>query len=92
MGRRYDIDWGLIEIDYRLLPLSIRLLAEKHGVSPSSITRRAKRRGWRRRDLIRYVNRLALAQANCDTESEQRIWQEFDAYMEGARCREERPE
>ena len=92
MGRRYDIQWSSIEIDYRLLPLSIRALARKHGVAPSSISRRAKRRRWRRRDLIKYVNRLAYARADRDTAREQRIWQEYNAYLELARCREERPE
>lgn len=92
MGRRYDINWGLVEIDYRMLPLSIRALARKHGVAPSSITRRAKRRRWRRHDLTKYVNRLSYAKAAGDLAREQRIWQEYNAYLELERCVEEQLE
>lgn len=54
MTRRYDIDWELIERDYRLGALTIKMLVEKHGVDASAITRRAKKHGWTR-DLSEQV-------------------------------------
>jgi hypothetical protein len=41
MGRRNDIDWEAIERDFRAGQLSVREIGAKHGVAPSSITRRA---------------------------------------------------
>lgn len=48
MARRNDLDWDLIETDYRVAQLSIRQIAEKYGTEPSTITRRAKKAGWQR--------------------------------------------
>lgn len=39
-------DWEAVERDYRMGQLSLRALSEKHGVSASSISRRATKYGW----------------------------------------------
>lgn len=57
MGRRSDIDWDVIERDYRIALLTMRQLAEKHHVDTSSISRRANKEGWQR-DLAERVNQL----------------------------------
>ena len=48
MGRRNDIDWERIERDYTAGRLSIRQIAEEHGVSDSQVRARAKKYEWRR--------------------------------------------
>lgn len=46
MGRRNDIDWEAIERDYRAGQLSMREIAAKHKVAPSSVMRRSEKHGW----------------------------------------------
>ena len=46
MARRTDIDWAVIEREYRLGQKSNKQLAADHGVQPSSIGRRAEKYGW----------------------------------------------
>lgn len=60
MARRNDLDWDLIETDYRVAQLSIRQIAEKYGTEPSTITRRAKKAGWQR-DLSEAVRAATKA-------------------------------
>ena len=60
MTRRNDLDWDLIETDYRVAQLSIRQIAEKHGTEASTITRRAKKNGWTR-DLTEAVRAATKA-------------------------------
>jgi Trp operon repressor len=48
MGMRSDIDWEAIEREFRLGQFTVRQIAANHGVSHTSITRRAKRLGWAR--------------------------------------------
>lgn len=60
MARRNDLDWDLIETDYRVAQLSIRQIAEKHGTEASTITRRAKKNSWTR-DLTEAVRAATKA-------------------------------
>ena len=48
MGRRNDIDWERIERDYSAGQLTIRQIADEHGVSDSQVRAKAKKEGWRR--------------------------------------------
>lgn len=43
---RKQVDWELIEREYRAGQLSVRALAEKHGVSHPAISKRAKAGNW----------------------------------------------
>ena len=45
-GERKQIDWEAVERDYRVGQLSLRALAEKHGTTASTISRRAAKHGW----------------------------------------------
>ncbi|SDH86310.1 hypothetical protein [Propionivibrio dicarboxylicus] len=60
MARRNDLDWDLIETEWRVAQLSIRQIAEKHGTEASTITRRAKKNGWTR-DLTEAVRAATKA-------------------------------
>lgn len=53
-GRKEQIDWEAIERDYRLGQLSIRELARRFGIEPSTITRKAAKDAWVR-DLSQEV-------------------------------------
>lgn len=49
MGRRAaanQIDWELIEKEFRLGQSTLRQMAATHGVQPSAISRKAKKDGW----------------------------------------------
>lgn len=46
MTERKPIDWQAIEREYRVGQLSLRALAEKHGTTASTISRRAAKFGW----------------------------------------------
>lgn len=48
MARRSDIDWEVVEKDYRAGIMSVAAIAEKNGVSASQIKVRAKKDGWTR--------------------------------------------
>lgn len=54
MARRTDVDWEAIEADYRIGALSLRQMADKHGVHKSAITRKANKDAWPR-DLSKLV-------------------------------------
>ena len=60
MARRSDIDWEAIEADYRAGALSERKVAEKHGVSYSTLRGKIKAEGWTR-DLSRMVEHATKA-------------------------------
>jgi hypothetical protein len=63
MGRRSDIKWNDVEVDFRLGVLSIRQIAGKHGIADSNLRARAKKEGWARDDgqAARIATREALA-------------------------------
>jgi hypothetical protein len=46
---RRSIDWAAIEADYGA-NAAVRVLAERHGASPGTIWRRARKEGWTRDD------------------------------------------
>lgn len=48
MGRRTNIDWHALEVDYRLGVESIRSIARKHKVADSALRRHSKAHGWQR--------------------------------------------
>ena len=90
-GQRRAINWLAIEHDYRIGQLSIRMMATKHRVAPSSITRRAKRRRWRRRDLAGFVRKLTFALVDRDVARGQLI--RDNSMPTGSWCQiEKRPE
>lgn len=80
MARRNNINWAAIEADYRVGQLTVRMLASKHGVAPSSITRRAKRNAWRKGDLKVFVRQLTRAMLNADRIEEARISNRIKEY------------
>lgn len=45
---RPDVDWERIEVDYRANVKTLREIADEHGISHGSITKRATRDGWDR--------------------------------------------
>tara|TARA_R110000850_G_scaffold275207_1_gene414156 strand:+ start:25777 stop:26301 length:525 start_codon:yes stop_codon:yes gene_type:complete len=49
-------DWEAIESAYRAGSLSIRAIAEQHGISDTAIRSKAKKHGWER-DLTEHVRR-----------------------------------
>src|SRR3954452_19549557 len=50
LGRRSDINWHAVQLDFRLGLLSIREIAKKHGVADSNLRARARREEWSRGD------------------------------------------
>lgn len=64
MGRRSDIDWEAINREYVAGQLTIRQIADRHGVAPSAITRKAKALGWERNlgDAIKERTKAKIAQ------------------------------
>jgi hypothetical protein len=81
MSRRSDINWVAVETEYRIGQLTIRMLSFKYGVAASSITRRAKRKGWRRRDLVRFIRELGRAKLCNDSRREQTVENELQSYL-----------
>jgi hypothetical protein len=63
MARRSDIAWNAVEVDYRLGVLTVRAIAEKHGIADSNLRRKAKQEGWVRGegDTARIAARQALS-------------------------------
>lgn len=45
---RRRVDWDAVERDYRTDTLTLRELAAKHGVTHTTISRRAEREGWQK--------------------------------------------
>lgn len=66
MARRSDIDWDAIERDYRIGKLTLKELAAKHGVAESSISLKAKQRGWTRdlTEAVKLATKAALIEAS----------------------------
>lgn len=64
MGRRNDIDWDVIGREYIAGQLTIRQIADRHGVAPSAITRKAKALEWVRNigDAIKERTKAKIAQ------------------------------
>lgn len=56
-------DWEAIESAYRAGSLSIRAIAEKHGVSHTAINNRAAKEGWQR-DLTQKVRAATQAKVS----------------------------
>jgi len=99
MARRNDLDWDLIETDYRIAQLSIRQIAEKHGCSVSGMMDRAKREKWER-DLSEAVKLATKARvrkavvekiqkkSEQNTEQSEQIVSAFETQLEQATCSE----
>lgn len=47
-GQKLKADWTIVERDYSAGVLSIRAIAELHGVSPAAVVAHAKKDGWTR--------------------------------------------
>lgn len=54
-------DWEAIERDYRLGKLTLREMADKHGVSNGRIAQVASQKGWTRGDLKKAVSQATTA-------------------------------
>lgn len=54
-------DWEAIERDYRLGKLTLREMADKHGVSNGRIAQVASQKGWTRGDLKKAVRQATTA-------------------------------
>ena len=52
--KKRRVDWDAVERDYRTDTLTLRELAAKHGVTHTTISRRAEREGWQK-DLTEAV-------------------------------------
>lgn len=57
-------DWEAIESAYRAGSLSIRAIADKHGVSDTAIRKRATQNGWQR-DLTEQVQKATRQKLVC---------------------------
>jgi predicted DNA-binding protein YlxM (UPF0122 family) len=64
MARRSDIDWEMVQRLYVAGQLSIREIAKKCGINPSSITENAKKNGWTRNlaGAIKELTKAKIAQ------------------------------
>lgn len=60
-GKRKAVDWEAIEREYRAGQLSVREIADQHGVSHTAINKKAKAEGWAR-DLAKQVRQRVSAQ------------------------------
>jgi hypothetical protein len=65
MGRRSDICWHQIEVQYRLGLKSIREIARTYNIADSNLRARAAKEGWTRGDgeAARIATREAVAEA-----------------------------
>jgi len=59
--KRHRTDWEAVERDFRVGKLTLREMAEKHGVSAPRICQKAKEAGWQRGDLKKTVNEATQA-------------------------------
>ena len=61
-------DWELIENEYRIGQLTVRQMADKHGVNKTTITDRAKKHGWTRdlSEAVRVATKAALVLSETD--------------------------
>jgi hypothetical protein len=75
MPRRTDIDWEAIERDYSLGQLSIRQIAEMHGVNPSAVMRRSKKENWTKdlSERVRAETKAALVRAVIESAQAQSV-------------------
>ena len=73
MGRRNDIDWERIELDYSEGLMSISAVAEKHGVSDSQLRVRAAHHEWPRNksDQVRIGKQRAVSVESAAEQCEQ---------------------
>jgi len=64
VSSRRTADWDAIERDFRTGTLTLREMAEKHGVVHSTIARRAEKHGWSRdlTEAIRQATNAKLVQ------------------------------
>lgn len=60
-GKRQRTDWEAVERDYRVGKLTMREMADKHGVSAPRVCQKAKEAGWQRGDLKKTVNEATQA-------------------------------
>jgi hypothetical protein len=63
-------DWDAVERDYRTSKFTLRELAEKHGVTHTTVARRAERENWQRdlADAIRQATNAQLVQQTVQQE------------------------
>lgn len=59
--KRHRTDWEAVERDFRVGKLTLREMAEKHGVSAPRICQKAKEAGWQRGDLKKTVSEATQA-------------------------------
>lgn len=87
MGRSAkSIDWDAIERDYRIGQLTVRQIGEKHGVAYPSVSRKAKKCGWKQdlTDVVRSVTAAKVTAAVAEeankriTEGEQATYSEVE--------------
>lgn len=64
--QRRRVDWDAVERDYRTDTLTLRELAEKHGVSHTTISRRAERDGWQK-DLTEAIRQATSTRLITET-------------------------
>ncbi|MGV0999346.1 MAG: hypothetical protein ACOYBQ_08480 [Fluviibacter sp.] len=93
MARRNGIDWEKVERLYIAGQLTVRQIADKCNIEPSTITRKAKANGWSRdnssqiralaRAKISMIDKNALAD-ECAQESAQKCTQTIKAAVEQA--------
>jgi hypothetical protein len=58
MAAAKSIDWEVVHLEYRANLLSIRQIADRHGITDGAIRKRAKRDGWVR-DLSQEIRETA---------------------------------
>lgn len=63
VGKR-KTDWDAVERDFRTAKFTLREMAEKHGITHTTISRRAEREGWTKdlTDAIRQATNTKLVQ------------------------------
>jgi hypothetical protein len=63
-----DVDWAAVEADFTAGALAWPAMVRKHGVSQSTVERRARREGWTRGGRARLVaERIAAGKAKAGT-------------------------
>lgn len=65
MAQRGKTDWAAVERDYISTDTSLRKLAARYGVAPTTITRKAKNEHWSEK-RERYAAKMRAAQAEAE--------------------------
>ena len=56
--KKQNIDWGMVEMEFRAGQVSIRAIAQEYSVSEGAIRKRAKRENWQRDLANRVLSRV----------------------------------